>query len=210
MKKWLVCFVSLLILGVAGSNSAWAAKGEVSSDGLENLVFPKVGAVFFLNGGLRGDEKVEEQVRVAVHQKLSKEKNVNYLNDGLMSAKFQEYAFRKNIQDGNDLFPYGMATEAQLLAFAQENRLHSLVIVRCYLQNVDEKQSNPKPGVETTSDFVSTIEIQISVLNPERNGVIRDYSFVGEGKSNIAIKSYWSAASKAVSRLKSDWKPEFY
>lgn len=210
MKKWLVCFLSLLILGAAGSGNAWAAKNEVSSEGLENLVFPKTGAIFFLNGGLRGDEKVEEQVRVAVHQKLSKEKNLNYLNDGLMSAKFQEYAFRKNILDGNDLFPYGMATEAQLLAFAQENRLHSLVVVRCYLRNVDEKQSDPKPGVETTSDFTSTIEIEISILNPDRNGVIKEYSFIGEGKSRIAIKSYWSAASKAVGKLKSEWKPEFY
>lgn len=210
MKKWLICFVSLLILGVAGSNSALAAKDEINSDGLENLVFPKVGAVFFFNGGLRGDEKVEEQVRVAVHQKLSKEKKINYLNDGLVSAKFQEYAFRKNIQNGNDLFPYGMVTETQLLTFAQENRLHSLVVVQCYLQNVDEKQSNPKPGVETTSDFTSTIEIKINILNPARNGVIKDYSFTGEGKSGIAIKSYWSAASKAVGKLKSAWKPEFY
>ena len=210
MKKWLVCLLSIVVLGISSIGFAAPPAPKAVNDGLPNLLYPKVGAIFFVNSGLRGDDKVLEQVKTAVFEKASKVKNITYLNDGLMSAKFQEYAFRKNIQDGNDLFSYGGATEEQLLAFAQENRLQSLIVVKCYLKDVQEKQSAPKPGEEANYDFTSTVEIKIEVLNPDRNGLLNENTFAAEGKSNIAIKSYWSAASRATGKLKSDWKPTFY
>lgn len=208
MKKWfasILCFCLLVL-----TSTGFAAKDPVSSDGLQNLVFPKVGAIFFADGGLRGDEKVEEQIKTAIHQKLSKVKNINHMNDGLMAAKFQEFAFRKNIADGNDLYPFGAVTKDQLITFGQENRMQSLVLVEYLLVNVDEKRSEAKPGVESKSEFTSSVEIRVKIFNPDRGGVIHEYSFAGEGKNDIAIKSYWSATSKAVKKLKSDWKPEFY
>jgi hypothetical protein len=206
MKKWIFCLVSVLILGMSGIVSAASDSGE---NELSNLVFPKVGAVFFMNGGLRGDERVEEQVREAVHKKFTALQNINYLNDGLMKAKFQEYSFRKNIQDGNDLYPYGEATLEQLVDFGKENRLHQLIVVECYLRNVGEKQSDPKPGVEIKSEFTSKTEIIVKVINPNQGIVIEEFSFDGDGKSNIAIRSYWSAFSKSVKKLRSEWKPSF-
>lgn len=208
MKKLFASILCCCLIGL--TSTGFAAKDSVSSDGLQNLVFPKIGAIFFADGGLRGDEKVEEQVKSAVHQKLAKVKNLNYMNDGLMSAKFQEFAFRKNITDGNNLYPFGAVTVGQLIAFGQENRMHSLVLVESVLLNVDEKRSESKPGVESKSEFSSKVEIRVKIFNPERGGVIHEYRFPGEAKNAIAIKSYWSAMSKAVKNLKSDWKPEFY
>lgn len=197
----------LSILLICFSSITFAS--ETGGQELVNLVYPRVGAVFFFDEGLRGDEKVEEQVKTAVFKAMEKQKNITYLNDGLLSAKFQEYSFRKNITDGNGLYPYGNATLEQIVGFTKENRFHRLIVVRCYLRDVEEDESKAKPGEETKSQFSSQVEVQIDIINPARELVETDWSFIGEGKSNIAIKSYWSATSKALGKFKSEWKPEF-
>ena len=90
MKKWLVLFVGILYLSIASIGFGAPKKDDVSI-----LLYPKVGAVIFMDEGLRGDDKVLDQVEKAIQQKMLKEKNINYLNIGLMKAKFQEYTFRK-------------------------------------------------------------------------------------------------------------------
>ena len=198
MKKWLVLFVGILYLSIASIGFGAPKKDDVSI-----LLYPKVGAVIFMDEGLRGDDKVLDQVEKAIQQKMLKEKNINYLNIGLMKAKFQEYTFRKNIADGNNLYPYGSATLEQLATFGQENNLMNLIVVEAYLKDVNEKQDKARPGEEIKSAFTSQVEIKIKVISPARGAIVEEHSFIADGKSNVAIRSYWSAATKAIGKMKS-------
>ena len=70
MKKWLVLFVGILYLSIASIGFGAPKKDDVSI-----LLYPKVGAVIFMDEGLRGDDKVLDQVEKAIQQKMLKEKN---------------------------------------------------------------------------------------------------------------------------------------
>lgn len=203
IKKMGVFGLALFILS-GGMGSAAPKKDDLQ----DILLYPRVGVLIFMDSGLRGDEKVQDQLRTAVQQKMTKIRDITYLNDTLMVAKFQEFSFRKNIQEGNDLFPYGQVTQAQLAEFAKENRLSSLVILEGRLKKIDEKTAEVKPGEESKSQFTSLVELQLKVLSPGSNTIRSEKTFMGESKSDIAIKSYWSGMKKAISQFKSEWKPK--
>ena len=204
MKKWSILIISVLYLSIASIGF-----GAPKKDDATIFMYPKVGAVIFMDEGLRGDDKVLDQVEKAIQQKMLKEKNINYLNIGLMKAKFQEYTFRKNIGDGNNLYPYGSATLEQLATFGQENNLINLIVVEAYLKDVSEKQNKARPGEEIKSEFTSQVEIKVKVISPARGVIVEEHSFIADGKSSVAIKSYWSAATKSIGKMKSDWKVTF-
>ena len=203
IKKISVLGLALFILS-GGVGSAAPKKDDLQ----DILLYPRVGVLIFMDSGLRGDDKIQDQLRTAVQQKMNKIKDITYLNDTLMTAKFQEFSFRKNIQEGNDLFPYGQVTQAQLAEFAKENRLSSLVILEGRLKKIDENTAEVKPGEEAKSQFTSQVELQLKVLSPERNVIRDERIFTGESKSDIAIKSYWAGMKKAIGQFKSDWKPK--
>ena len=85
----------------------------------------------------------------------------------------------------------------------------NLIVVEAYLKDVSEKQNKTRPGEEIKSEFTSQVEIKVKVISPARGVIVEEHSFIADGKSSVAIKSYWSAATKAKGKMKSDWKVTF-
>ena len=67
IKKISVLGLALFILS-GGVGSAAPKKDDLQ----DILLYPRVGVLIFMDSGLRGDDKIQDQLRTAVQQKMNK------------------------------------------------------------------------------------------------------------------------------------------